>query len=77
VTQGAPLVGVAEGGSKLENLTDDKAEDDVEDDSHGAVGSRRRTPYLARLRGRTIQCFWEDGDNDHNSMVRAGHDRTQ
>jgi hypothetical protein len=25
----------------------------------------------------TTQCFWEDDDADHSSMVRTKHDRTQ
>jgi hypothetical protein len=32
----------------VENLPNSEFEDDVEGDNHGAVGNRRRTPYLAR-----------------------------
>jgi hypothetical protein len=55
--QGAPLVDDAGEVSKMENLSCDEIEDDVENDIHGVVRNRCRTPYLARQ----LSVFGTDG----------------
>lgn len=42
------LVGDAEEGFEVENLSCGEAKDDVEDNSHGAIENQRRDCYLER-----------------------------